>query len=354
MSAIVKTGQMEFTQEQIGLVKRTLCAGASDDELALFLGQCRRTGLDPFAKQIHAVKRWDSRQRREVMAIQVGIDGFRLIAERTGEADGQDGPHWCGEDGIWRDVWLSKDPPAAAKVVVYRKGQSRGYTGIATFAEYAQRNKEGQLSGLWAKMPATMLAKCSEGLALRKAFPAELSGLYSPEEMDQATTPDETRRTTQKPKQLPPAKEEELSAEEAQALITEMLCKQCEAARAAFRAAKDKAELFLAWTDLPPEIKAEVAADKDNRKAELSAEDEQRADPQKTTVPSAGPTGTTGATATNSPSASPSTAPATDPPVHPDDDGIGEPPPGALFDGGVPSGKRGKGKAVAGTDALKR
>ncbi len=198
-----------MTDDQVELVKQTVCKGTTDNELALFLHQCQRTGLDPFARQIHAVKRKskdDDGKWVETLSIQIGIDGFRLVAQRTGEYLGQVGPFWSdgklypvfnanglkiGEDLRWLDAWPEDGPPKLAKVGVRRKGFTEPLWAVARHASYVQTKaiwQNNQVVGhepnrMWATMPDVMLAKCAEGLAIRKAFPHELSGLYSPEEI---------------------------------------------------------------------------------------------------------------------------------------------------------------------------
>lgn len=153
--------------------------GAPRPTIEAFLRHCSRTGLDPVARQIYAI------QRGGKWGIQVSIDGARLVAQRSGEYRGQTSPQWTADGREWFDVWLDKKAPAAARVGVYRDGFAEPMMAVATLDQY----RPGGKAPMWDKMPALMLAKCAEMLALRKAFPQDLSGLYSAEEMDQAGVP---------------------------------------------------------------------------------------------------------------------------------------------------------------------
>ena len=142
----------------------------SDAQFTVFLAAAKHLGLDPLARQIVPIFQGGR------MTVQTTIDGFRLIAERTRKYRGQLGPFWCGPDGEWREVWLADGAPAAAKVGVLRSDFSEPMWGVARYKSYAK-------GGNWSQMPDVMIAKVAESLALRKAFPAELSGAYTAEEL---------------------------------------------------------------------------------------------------------------------------------------------------------------------------
>jgi phage recombination protein Bet len=153
-----------------------------------FLAHCRRTGLDPIARQIYAI------YRAGKWGIQVSIDGARLVAERSGRYEGQTPTQWTDDGSTWVDVWLKDAPPRAARVGVYKKGFREPLYAVANWDSYAVVKEEwanGRKTGnvvvsdMWQKFGPLMLGKCAEMLALRKAFPQDLSGLYSTEEMAQ-------------------------------------------------------------------------------------------------------------------------------------------------------------------------
>tara|TARA_R110000824_G_scaffold146271_3_gene315023 strand:- start:462 stop:1286 length:825 start_codon:yes stop_codon:yes gene_type:complete len=189
-------GELIFAEEEERFIKNRF--RLTDDQLEVFLCASKRYGLNPIANQIYPQLRGNN------MTITTGIDGYRLIADRTGKYAGNDDP-----------VFDDEDKPRKATVTVYKivGGQRCGFSATARWDQYFPGEKQGFM---WKKMPHLMLGKCAEALAIRKAFPAELAGLYTQEEMQQASTPDNgvaevepPRPQRQVPEAAPETKESE-------------------------------------------------------------------------------------------------------------------------------------------------
>lgn len=175
--------ELALSPEQEQLIRDSFANGASDQEFQVLMQVARARRLNPFLRQIHFVKRWNSQLRREVWSAQAAVDGLRSIAEDSGKYAGQDEPEFEYDAEA-----KSKTNPKGirlCRVKVYRKDWPRPCVGVAHWEEYFQTNKEGALTQFWRDKPHIMLSKCAESLALRKAFPEELAGLYAPEEMGQ-------------------------------------------------------------------------------------------------------------------------------------------------------------------------
>jgi len=216
--------EVVFTAAQEAIVREMMLPGLDQLQADYFLEVCRVRRLNPLAKQIHPVihmvKKKGSNEREPRLTIITGVDGFRLNSSRSGEYEGQTSPEWCGDDSIWRDVWLEDEPPKAARVGVYRRGFREAVYGVVTWKSYAQyvpRWENGQqvgskLSEMWDRSGPEQLAKCAEAQAHRKAFPEECSDMFEAAEMgvvERVVSAEDERRASpripEQPKRLAPA-----------------------------------------------------------------------------------------------------------------------------------------------------
>ena len=172
---VVLNDKQQEIESKRALIKSMYAKDCSNDEFEVFLFTCKRLGLDPRAKQIYAIK------LQGKMTFQIGIDGLRLVAERTGKyAPGRETSYVYDKDG--------KLFSATAYVKKFVGNTWHEVPATAYMSEYST----GQAT--WKTKPHIMLGKCAESLALRKAFPMELSGVHSTEEMEQAMEEEEMKK----------------------------------------------------------------------------------------------------------------------------------------------------------------
>lgn len=175
-------GRIVITEAQVQLIKHTVAIGATDDELKLFFFECRRRGVHPMDRLIHFVKRGSGADAKATF--QAGIDFMRSQAEASGEYRGQEDVEYGPMTNISGTEVLA---PEWAKATVKRRDPVTGELISTSATAYWDEFYPGEKMGfMWRKMPRVMLGKTAESQALRKAFPRQLAGLYSFEEMEQA------------------------------------------------------------------------------------------------------------------------------------------------------------------------
>lgn len=190
-----------YEAKQLDLIRRTVAADCTPDEFNMFIGMARSLRLDPLRRQIFAFVYNKDKPNKRRMSIIVAIDGFRTIAERTGNyRPDEDEPNYEIDTTLrsaLNPIGLVK---ATVRVWKHSHGGWHKVTASAYWDEYApikdewsegddgRRRPTGKQvldnSGNWAKMPRLMLAKVAEALALRKAWPDDFSNVYAPEEVD--------------------------------------------------------------------------------------------------------------------------------------------------------------------------
>ena len=194
VGAVPEKADRGWTRERVELVKRTICPkGISEDEFALFIEQCKRSGLDPLLKEAFCVARRANAGNRErpqwvtKYEFQPSEAGMLARAERFPDFKGIQASAVFAEDEILVDQGAGevthrfnpakrKGSLAGAWARVVREGKLPVVVWL-DFAGYVQQ------SPLWSKIPTTMIEKCARVAALRKAYPEAFGGLYVKEEM---------------------------------------------------------------------------------------------------------------------------------------------------------------------------
>lgn len=177
-----------WNEEQVNLIKSMYAKGLDETEFETYALLCKNLGLDPIRKQVYAIKRkTKDKHGREtwVMTIQVSIEGYRSIAERTGK-------YAPGEETVY--LYDDQKKLIGARAYVRKMTDDRTWHNVSAEAYleeymatyYDLKKKEHVPTQFWSKFPRVMIEKCAEARALRRCFPNELANLYIPEEMDQA------------------------------------------------------------------------------------------------------------------------------------------------------------------------
>lgn len=210
MNALEEIGVKPY---QYKTIKDNMFPDASPAAVVSYLRYCSGRKLDPYKRPAHIVPMWDrvkdpetgqwtSRKREVVLP---GIYEYRTTAARTGLYGGHSQPQYG--DNV---MCYGRKVPEWVAMTFYRWNPlAKQWTAfpIQTWFEevagtvpefelneagYPKKNDKNQkiptgnqlLNARWSKAPRQMLVKCCEAAGLREAFPEELGGEPTADEMD--------------------------------------------------------------------------------------------------------------------------------------------------------------------------
>lgn len=145
-----------YEPAEITLIRQQYAKGLNEGQFQMFVAEAKHRGLDILKGHFQSIK-----FQGDNPTFFPTIHGVMYLANKHPMNDGIDEISYCGPDGIWRDVWVAKDAPVAARAIVHRKDRSRPTTRVAYLAE---RKRTGPL---WTTMPRHMIAKVALSDALK-------------------------------------------------------------------------------------------------------------------------------------------------------------------------------------------
>jgi phage recombination protein Bet len=152
------------------VIRNLICKNASDKEIKQFITLCAMQKLNPFLREAYLIKYSDT----EPASMVVGYEVFLKRAFKNQYYQGY-------KSGIldWDD-----EKKRRAFCEVFLKGYVTPIRVEVYWEEYAGKKKDGTLTKFWAKQGRTQLEKVAISQALRRAFPLDLGGLYTADEID--------------------------------------------------------------------------------------------------------------------------------------------------------------------------
>ncbi len=193
-----------MTLPQWRVLKDAIFPGASKEAIFMAVDYCKARNLDVFKRPVHIVSVWNSAARANVETVWPGIAELRTTAMRTKKYAGCDPAEFGpindltfrgsvkGKEG-WSDKTVTLNIPEWCQITLYRlvDGKRVAFPGprvywLETYASFGRAKSDDDLAmpnTMWQRRVMGQLEKCAEAGALRKAFPEELGGDLTADEM---------------------------------------------------------------------------------------------------------------------------------------------------------------------------